>query len=236
MDVDIRECRAGEPLAAMPRFQFEPRPLGVRTTAGPLGATRQAHSPSWPRVSPRSAAWSDSAPLPILHVASSAGSRQAFRFRSRYGENFSRFLRSQGNAASIEYVADIAELEIACNRARYAADIRPLDAKVLSSLRAHSSADCGSRCIRRLPSPIAFPDRHGLGAQPIRWRLRHDRAMASRRGPGGAAVRRGRSPASAAGRPHLHRRAVGKGRQSPRQSRQALPPRPSLTVTATSPS
>jgi hypothetical protein len=51
------------------------------------------------------------------------------------GEDFSRFLRSQGNAASIEYVADIAELEMACNRARYAADIRPLDPKVLWSLR-----------------------------------------------------------------------------------------------------
>ena len=49
----------------------------------------------------------------------------------RYGENFSRFLRSQGNAASIEYVADIAALEIACNRARYSADIRPLERKSL---------------------------------------------------------------------------------------------------------
>jgi hypothetical protein len=55
---------------------------------------------------------------------------------SNYGENFPRFLRGQGNAASIEYVADIAELEMARGRAHRAADVRPLGAQALSSLRA----------------------------------------------------------------------------------------------------
>jgi hypothetical protein len=51
-----------------------------------------------------------------------------------YGESFPRFLRDQGNAASIEYVADIAELEMARGKARCAADARPLAGEVLSSL------------------------------------------------------------------------------------------------------
>jgi hypothetical protein len=54
----------------------------------------------------------------------------------RYGENFPRFLRSQGTAASIEYVADIAELEMLRRRAQYAAAARPLPAPALSSLPA----------------------------------------------------------------------------------------------------
>jgi Putative DNA-binding domain len=45
-----------------------------------------------------------------------------------YGDNFPGFLRNQGTLASIEYVADIAELEMARGRARYAADARPLAA------------------------------------------------------------------------------------------------------------
>ncbi len=52
-----------------------------------------------------------------------------------HGDNFPRFLRSLGNAASIEYVADIAELEMLRGRARQAADVRPLAAKDLSPLR-----------------------------------------------------------------------------------------------------
>jgi hypothetical protein len=39
------------------------------------------------------------------------------RTPSGYGENFPRFLRSHGRAASIEYVADIAELEMVRGRA-----------------------------------------------------------------------------------------------------------------------
>ena len=48
-----------------------------------------------------------------------------------YGETFPRFLRSQGKAASIEYVADIAELEMARAKARGAAHARPVGARAL---------------------------------------------------------------------------------------------------------
>src|SRR5262245_50634113 len=54
---------------------------------------------------------------------------------NRYGDRFPRFLRSRGKAASIEYVADMAELELARSRARRAADARPIDARALRSLR-----------------------------------------------------------------------------------------------------
>jgi hypothetical protein len=46
-----------------------------------------------------------------------------------YGESFPRFLRSQDRLASMEYVADIAELEVACHKAQHAANARPVDAK-----------------------------------------------------------------------------------------------------------
>jgi len=52
-----------------------------------------------------------------------------------YGDNFPRFLRGQGNAASFEYVADIAELEMVRGKARRAPDVRPL-AEALLPLRA----------------------------------------------------------------------------------------------------
>jgi hypothetical protein len=51
-----------------------------------------------------------------------------------YGDGFPRFLREQGRTASIEYVADIAELEMARVKARDAADVRPLRAEALSPL------------------------------------------------------------------------------------------------------
>ena len=51
-----------------------------------------------------------------------------------YGETFPRFLRSRGSAASLEYVADIAELEMACGKARRAADARPVGAQAFSPL------------------------------------------------------------------------------------------------------
>jgi Putative DNA-binding domain len=53
-----------------------------------------------------------------------------------YGDNFPRFLQGQGNAASFEYVADIAELEMVRGKARCAPDVRPLAAEALLSLRA----------------------------------------------------------------------------------------------------
>jgi hypothetical protein len=52
-----------------------------------------------------------------------------------YGDNFPRFLRGQGNAASFEYVADIAELEMVREKARRAPDVRPLAAEALLPLR-----------------------------------------------------------------------------------------------------
>jgi len=49
-------------------------------------------------------------------------------------EMFPNFLRSQGNAASIEYIADIAELEMAQGKARDAADALPLGGQALPLL------------------------------------------------------------------------------------------------------
>jgi putative DNA-binding protein len=52
-----------------------------------------------------------------------------------FGDNFPRFLRGQSNTASFEYVADIAQLEMVRRRARRAANVRPLAAETLLSLR-----------------------------------------------------------------------------------------------------
>ena len=51
-------------------------------------------------------------------------------------EAFPSFLRGQGKAASIEYVADIADLEVALGKAKYAADARPIRAQAFPSLAA----------------------------------------------------------------------------------------------------
>jgi len=51
-------------------------------------------------------------------------------------EAFPSFLRGQGKAASIEYVADIADLEMARGKAKYAADVRPIGAQAFPSLAA----------------------------------------------------------------------------------------------------
>jgi Putative DNA-binding domain len=53
-----------------------------------------------------------------------------------YGEMFPRFLRGLGGGASIEYVANIAELEMVRGKACHAADARPVGAQAFSSLRA----------------------------------------------------------------------------------------------------
>jgi hypothetical protein len=54
-----------------------------------------------------------------------------------FGETFPRFLRSLGTSASIDYLADIAELELACSTARDAADAAPVAARVpLSTMQA----------------------------------------------------------------------------------------------------
>src|SRR5262249_55092185 len=60
--------------------------------------------------------------------------RSAVATRIQDWEMFPRFLRSQGNAASIEYVADIAELELAQGKAHDAAVALPLRARAFQSL------------------------------------------------------------------------------------------------------
>jgi hypothetical protein len=53
-----------------------------------------------------------------------------------YGDSFPRFIRSLGNTACIEYVADVAELDMLRRKAKHAAHARPFGTPVLSSLRA----------------------------------------------------------------------------------------------------
>jgi len=53
-----------------------------------------------------------------------------------FGDNFPHFIRSLSNVACIEYVADVAELEMLQHKARYAQHVRPLAALALSSLQA----------------------------------------------------------------------------------------------------
>jgi hypothetical protein len=61
----------------------------------------------------------------------------------RFGEAFPQYLRSLGEAASFEYVADIAELEAARARAHHSADARPLDARAFSLLSTSCFNECG---------------------------------------------------------------------------------------------
>jgi len=51
-----------------------------------------------------------------------------------FGDNFPRFIRSQGSLACIEYVAGVAELEMLRHKARHAPRRRPLAALALCSL------------------------------------------------------------------------------------------------------
>ena len=67
------------------------------------------------------------------------------------GETFPRFLRSQGSAASIEYVADIAELEMTRGKACRAAQAVPVDARPLWSLDAERFGE-----LRLVLHPSAF--------------------------------------------------------------------------------
>jgi hypothetical protein len=55
-----------------------------------------------------------------------------------FGDEFPHFIRSLGNAACIEYVADVAELERLQHKARYAPHVRPFAALALSSLQPDS--------------------------------------------------------------------------------------------------
>jgi hypothetical protein len=54
--------------------------------------------------------------------------------RHEHGEAFARFIRSQSAAASFAYVADVAELENAHNRARDCAEVRPIGAAAFAAL------------------------------------------------------------------------------------------------------
>jgi hypothetical protein len=65
------------------------------------------------------------------------------------GEAFPHYLRSLGEAASFEYVADMAELEAARTRAYHSADATPLDAQALLLL---SAARCNEFVVRLHPS------------------------------------------------------------------------------------
>ena len=56
-----------------------------------------------------------------------------------FGETFPHYLRSLGDAASFEYIADIAELEAARARAYHSADATPLDVQAFSLLSAARS-------------------------------------------------------------------------------------------------
>ena len=80
-----------------------------------------------------------------------------------YGDSFPRFIRSLGNAACIEYVADVAELEMLRQKAKHAAHAQPSGA-ALSSLRAERLSELRiflhpSVCLVE----SAFPDRDDLG-------------------------------------------------------------------------
>src|SRR5882762_31056 len=55
-------------------------------------------------------------------------------YLDEYGADFAQFLRGFQPAAALEYLADVARLEWAVNRAIHAADIEPLDFKRLEAL------------------------------------------------------------------------------------------------------
>ena len=119
-----------------------------------------------------------------------------------YGEDFPRFLRALGDAASIEYVADIAELEAARNKARHAAKAAPLGKHALRWCGPNASIGSRSRCTLRFAwCNRAFPivtiwenNRHRAATE------QHDRALEPRSRAGRAAVWRCRSPAPPAWR------------------------------------
>jgi hypothetical protein len=73
-----------------------------------------------------------------------------------FGETFPQYLRSLGDAASFEYVADIAELEAARASAYHSADARPLDARAFSLL---STARCNEYGLILHPSAALVASR-----------------------------------------------------------------------------
>lgn len=118
--------------------QFEPgalAPISVRTALRPRADSALAASPIDTLV----------ARFPVIHrlVGDESFRAMACRFvaieplrsssPSQYGETFPRFLRSLGKSASIEYVADIAELEMARGKACHAPAALPVDAQAVAS-------------------------------------------------------------------------------------------------------
>ena len=137
MDVDIRECRAGELAGRDARLPIRTK-TARRADDAPGDSARRGKPTRHPgRAFPRGPPpGRSSTPLPLWHVASSAGSRQAFQFRFVMARTFRASSEARATPRRSNMSPTSPQLEIACNRARYAADIRPLDAKVLSSLRA----------------------------------------------------------------------------------------------------
>jgi hypothetical protein len=156
----FRKCAGGRSLAAHMVFQEEPVNQPPRTAEpsltrwfdhaalAPFAAGVPMRRGTSGRLTPARNAVDAIDVLathyPVIHRLVGDGSFRAMarRFVARdlrstlrdHGETFPRFLRSQGKAASIEYVADIAELELACDKARRAADARPVSAQAFSPL------------------------------------------------------------------------------------------------------
>jgi hypothetical protein len=121
---------------------FEPGALAPISDRFP-GRRRTSKVPAdWVAASPIAALV---AQFPVIHglVGDDSFRAMARRFTAseperssssaHCGETFPRFLRSLSRVASIEYIADIAELELAWTEARYAAEASPVDAKAISS-------------------------------------------------------------------------------------------------------
>ena len=132
----------------------------------------------------------------------------------RYGEEFPIFLRSIGDCASIEYLADIAALEWARHAARYAppAAMSPLELPQ----RSGGTAPCCPRGAASLgiAHRFAVPYRDHMGSQSIKRRGCHW-LLETRAGARSKTIPFCRSPAPAAGRqcvsPSLARRGDDRG-------------------------
>jgi Putative DNA-binding domain len=121
-------------------MRFFPYPWTNREAGGLLGPCRYEPAPSPIDVLTER--------FPVIHrlVGDESFRATASRFIDReppraatlldFGETFPRFLRRRGKVASIEYVADIAELEMVRGKAERAAPAQPVGARALSSLLA----------------------------------------------------------------------------------------------------
>jgi len=107
-----------------------------------------------------------------------------------FGEAFPRYLRSLGDAASFEYVADMAELEAARTRAYHSADATPLDPQALSFL---PTARCDESVVILHPSVALLASRFPIVTI---WR-------ANQMGTGGGTLDRWRPEAALIARPFL---------------------------------